>query len=237
MSETSHDSRTLRAFAPALALLSIAFLINYIDRGNISVAGNLVKKEFELSDTQLGILFAAFFWTYSGMQFVIGWLVDRFDANRILTIGFLLWSLATASTGLVRGFALLLAMRFILGIGESVALPCGSKILARHLPEQHRGFASGALMSALKFGNAAGTLGAGFLMAKFGWRPVFIGIGLLSLLWLPAWTKWMPRGGPILSRAESIGLGFATILRQRSFWGTSAGHFCSNYLFYFMLTW
>src|SRR5207245_4964096 len=161
MPQPADDSRSLGAFAPALILLALCFLINYVDRGNISVAGNLVKKEFELSDTQLGILFAAFFWTYSGMQFAIGWLVDRFDANRILSIGFLMWSLATASTGLVRGFALLLAMRFILGIGESVALPCGSKILARHLPEQHRGFASGALMSALKFGNAAGTLGAG----------------------------------------------------------------------------
>jgi sugar phosphate permease len=129
MPRPDDDSRALAAFTPALLLIAAAFLINYIDRGNISVAGNLIRKEFQLSDSQLGILFAAFFATYTAMQFLMGWLVDRFDANRILAAGFLLWSVATATTGIVRGFALLLTMRFILGIGESVALPCGSKIL------------------------------------------------------------------------------------------------------------
>jgi ACS family D-galactonate transporter-like MFS transporter len=237
MSRTRDDSRALAAFAPGLVLIAAAFLINYIDRGNISVGADLIRKEFHLSDSQLGILFAAFFTTYTAMQFVLGWMVDRFDANRILAAGFLLWSLATATTGFVRGFALLLSIRFILGIGEAVALPCGAKILARHLPEHHRGWAAGALMCSLRFGNAAGTLGAGMLMAKFGWRPVFIGIGLLSLLWLPAWVHWRPRGGRELPRIEPRkGIGWA-ILQRRSFWGTSAGHFASNYLFYFMITW
>jgi len=232
-----HESRPLARFAPALFLLAVSFVINYVDRGNISIAAPLIKDEFRLSDSQLGILFAAFFSTYTAMQFVIGWLVDRFDANRILAVGFLLWSLATAATGVTRGYGLLLAMRFILGVGESVALPCGSKILAEHLPEHRRGFASGTLMSALRIGNAVGTLGAGLLMAKFGWRPVFLWIGLLGLLWLPAWIKWMPlhRCQPI--QVTSSGPGFADILQQRSFWGTSAGQFSCNYLFYFMITW
>jgi ACS family D-galactonate transporter-like MFS transporter len=237
MSRPNDDSRALAAFAPALLLIAAAFLINYIDRGNISVAAGLIRKEFHLSDSQLGILFAAFFATYTAMQFVLGWMVDRFDANRILAAGFLLWSVATATTGIVRGFALLLAIRFILGIGEAVAMPCGSKILARNLPEHHRGWAAGALMCALKFGNAAGTLGAGMLMAKFGWRPVFIGIGLVSLLWLPAWARWQPRSGRQLPRVAGAGPRWNEILTHRSFRGTSIGHFCSNYLFYFMVTW
>src|SRR5439155_9408515 len=128
-------------------------------------------------------------------------------------------------------------------IGESVALPAGSKIVARHLPEHHRGFASGALMSALRSGNAVGTFGAGFLMAKYGWRPVFIGIGLVSLLWLPAWAKWMPHNGGLpadsvkASSSDKAGPDFAASLSQRSFWGTTMGHFACNYLFYFMITW
>lgn len=237
MARPTDDSRSLGAFAPALVLLVICLVINYIDRGNLSIAAPLLKNELHLSPSQLGILFSAFFTTYTAMQFVIGWLVDHFDANRILAAGFLLWSLATVTTGLVWGFALLLSMRLILGIGESVALPSCSKILARHLPEHHRGFASGALMSALRCGNAVGTFGAGFLMAKFGWRPVFIAIGLVSLLWLPAWTRWMPRDGLALPQAVEAGPGSAAILRQRSFWGTCAGHFSCNYLFYFMITW
>jgi len=237
MSQPANDSRSLGAFAPTLVLLAICVLINYVDRGNLSVAAPLLKHELGLSASQLGILFAAFFTTYTAMQFVVGWLIDRFDVNRILAAGFLVWSLATATTGLLRGFALLLTMRLILGVGESVAVPASSKILARHLPEHHRGFASGVVMSALRCGNAVGTFGAGFLMAKFGWRPVFVGIGLVSLLWIPAWSKWMPRNANFVVRSVMPTPGFAEIFRQKSFWGTSAGQFCCNYLFYFMITW
>jgi MFS family permease len=212
-------------------------LINYIDRGNLSVAGPLIRNELALSASQLGVLFAAFFVSYTAMQFVVGWLVDRFDVNQILAGGFLIWSLATATTGLLRGFVLLFAVRLVLGIGESVALPACSKILARHLPEHHRGFASGAVMSALRLGNAVGTFGAGYLMARYGWRPVFIGIGLLSLLWLPAWSKWRPRTLSPSEQSSIPGIGFFEILQQRAFWGTSLGHFCGNYLLYFMVTW
>jgi ACS family D-galactonate transporter-like MFS transporter len=80
-----------------------------------------------------------------------------------------------------------------------------------------------------------GTLGAGLLMAKYGWRPVFIGIGLTSLLWLPAWIRWRPRGGTI-NRSLPASSGLADIVRQRSFWGVCTGHFSTVYLLYFMLT-
>ena len=235
MIEIADKSRELGAFAPSLILLAICALINYIDRGNLSIAAPLLKDELHISVTQLGILLSAFFWTYTAMQFVSGWMVDSFDANWVIAAGFLLWSLTTAATGLVRGFTVLLAMRLMLGVGESVMIPACSKILSFHLPEHHRGFANGVLQGAWSFGPAVGTLGAGLLMAKYGWRPIFIGIGLISLVWLPAWIKWMPRGGamePSLPAAP----GFLDILRQRSFWGVCAGHFSVNYLTYFMLT-
>jgi MFS transporter, ACS family, D-galactonate transporter len=230
------EPRKLGPFALPLLLLFLSVLINYIDRGNLSIAAPLLKDELHISASQLGILLAAFFWTYTAMQFVCGWLVDRFDVNRVLALGYLLWSLATAVTGFVHGFTMLLVMRLMLGVGESVAFPSCSKILARHLPEHYRGFANGVITAGTKFGPAAGSLGAGLLMAKYGWRPVFIGIGLLSLLWLPAWKKWMPRGkspGLVLAVAPN----FVDILRQRSFWGSCAGQFCGAYHLYFMLTW
>ena len=235
MSGMGDKSRELRAFAPALVLLAICALINYVDRGNLSIAAPLLKDELHISVTQLGILLSAFFWTYTAMQFVSGWLVDRFEVNWVMAAGFLLWSLTTAATGLVRGLTMLLAMRLMLGVGESVMIPACSKILSLHLPEHHRGFANGVLQGAWSFGPAVGTLGAGLLMAKYGWRPVFIGIGLISLAWLPAWIKWMPRAGAMV-RSLVAAPGFADILRQRSFWGVCAGHFSVNYLTYFMLT-
>lgn len=235
MSGMPNESRQLRAFAPALILLAICALINYVDRGNLSIAAPLLKDELRISVTQLGILLSAFFWTYTAMQLVSGWLVDRFDVNLVMVTGFLLWSAATTVTGLVQGFTMLLAMRWMLGIGESVMIPACSKILGFHLPEHRRGFANGVVQGAYSFGPAVGTLGAGLLMAKYGWRPVFIGVGLTSLAWVPAWIKWMPRGGAT-ERSLVAAPGFADILRQRSFWGVCAGHFSVNYLAYFMLT-
>jgi len=218
-------------------MLALCLLINYVDRGNISVAAPLLKQEFGLSPSQLGVLFAAFFASYTLMQFIVGWLVDSFDVNKILAAGFLVWSLATATTGVARGFAMLLLLRLILGIGESVALPASSKIIARQLTEHYRGFASGIVMAGLRTGNAIGTFGAGMLMANFGWRPVFIWIGLISLLWLPAWARWMPRDDYVETHSSTRTGGFSEVFAQRSFWGTCLGQFCCNYLFYFMVTW
>ena len=229
------ESRKQRSFALPLLLLVLSVFINYIDRGNLSIAAPLLKNELGISASQLGILLAAFFWTYTAMQFVCGWLVDQFDVNRVLAVGFLLWSLATAATGLVHGFAMLLVMRLALGIGESVAFPCYSKIFARHLLEHHRGFANAVITAGVKCGPAAGALGAGLLMVHYGWRPVFIGIGFLSLIWLPLWMKWMPRGEGLAH--SGICPRVLDILQQRQFWGVCAGLFCGAYYLYFILTW
>jgi len=131
-------------------------------------------------------------------------MVDNFDASRVIAVGFLLWSLTTAATGLVRGFTMLLAMRLMLGVSESVMIPACSKIVGFHLPEHHRGFANGVLQGAWSSGPAVGTLGAGLLMAKHGWRLVFIGIGLIRLTWLPAWIKWMARGAATAALSPTI---------------------------------
>jgi len=176
------EPRKLDPFALPLLLLVLSVLINYIDRGNLSIAAPLLKEELGISASQLGILLSAFFWTYTALLFVCGFFIDCFDVNRVLALGFLLWSLATAATGIVHGFAMLLVMRLMLGIGESVAFPCYSKILACRLPEHRRGFANAAIIAGMKCGPVVGTLGAGFLIAKYGWRPVFVGIGLLSLV-------------------------------------------------------
>src|SRR5437762_8320733 len=113
MVQTADDSQSLRAFTPVLVLLAICILINYVDRGNLSVAAPLLKNELGISASQLGILLSAFFWTYTAMLFACGWFVDRFDPSRLLALGYLIWSLATATTGMVHGFAMLLLMRLI----------------------------------------------------------------------------------------------------------------------------
>src|SRR5712692_3423606 len=82
-----------------LTLLVLSVFINYVDRGNLSLAAPLLKNELGISASLLGILLSSFFWTYTALLFVCGWFVDRFDVNRVLAVGFLVWSLATAATG------------------------------------------------------------------------------------------------------------------------------------------
>ena len=118
-----------------LFLLTFSILINYIDRSNLSIAAPLLKDELGISNTQLGTLLAAFFWTYGLMQIPAGWLVDHFDVKWVFAAGFFIWSTATAATGMLHGFAALIAVRVILGVGESVAFPSYSNILGTYFPE------------------------------------------------------------------------------------------------------
>ncbi|HEX4489508.1 MAG TPA: MFS transporter [Terriglobales bacterium] len=220
-----------------LALLGVAVFINYIDRGSLSTAAPMLKDEFHLSASQLGVLLSAFFFTYACFQLVSGWLVDHFDVKWVMAVGFLVWSVATAVTGLVTGFALLLVARLVLGMGESVAYPSVSKILARKFPEEQRGFANSAIVAGQAGGPAFGMFTGGMLMATFGWRWFFLGMGLLSLLWLVPWMRWMPATPKGETAADGPSTGVLEILKQRSAWGTCAGLFFCNYLSYFLLTW
>jgi MFS family permease len=234
-------------------LLAVSIFINYIDRGNLAIAAPLLKDDLGLSVYQLGILFSSFFWTYAIFQIVSGWLVDRFPVNWVLALGILLWSAATFGTGLVRGFKLLLAMRLILGIGESVAYPSYSKIISRHFSEFQRGRANSLISAGQALGPAFGTLLGGMLMARVGWRLFFIVLGVASSLWLLPWLKFLRRTAPttnevrptlapgnagILPASEPAACAtILQILRQRSAWGTFAGLFAYNYIWYFFITW
>jgi len=237
----SPNATAATKLSPALfgvaLLLSVSVLINYVDRGTLAIAAPLLKEDLRLSPSQLGVLLSAFFWTYAFCQILSGWLVDRFDVNRLLALGVLIWSLATLGTGMTRGFAMLLAARLLLGIGESVAYPSYNKIIAKHFNAEHRGRANGLISAGWAGGPALGTLVGGLLVAHIGWRWFFVVLGAASLLWLPAWLRWMPRGPGLAESETTHPAGIPEILRQRSAWGTFIGLFSFNYLWYFLITW
>jgi ACS family D-galactonate transporter-like MFS transporter len=221
-----------------LFLLALSVFINYLDRGNLSIAAPLLKNEFRLSATELGILLSSFFWTYSIFLLVSGWLVDRLDVKWVIAGGFFLWSAATAATGLAHAFGTLLLARLALGAGESVSYPACSTILSRYFPEHKRGFANATIIAGMALGPAVGTLAGGILMSRFGWRPVFLVAGLAGLLWLLPWFRCMPRGHKNSPwQAGFVAPGILQILERRSVWGTCVGLFCMNYVLYFLLTW
>src|SRR5260370_37136443 len=172
------------SLSPVLVLLAFSVFINYVDRGNLSIAAPMLKDELGLSASQLGILLSSFFWTYGFFQILSGWLVDRLNVNWVMAIGFLLWSAATSVTGFVHGFTALLVVRLILGMGESVAYPSYSKILTKYFPASLRGFANSLIASGLPHVPAFGILLGGLLLAGFCCPSFFILLCLIHLLFL-----------------------------------------------------
>ncbi len=221
-----------------LILLVVSVAINYLDRGVLSVSAPILQRELTLSPTEMGLLFSAFFWSYAVFQLVAGWLVDRYEVKHILSAGFLVWCLATASVGWITGFGWLLASRVILGVGESVAYPAYSHILARDFAEGRRGLANALVDAGSKLGPALSTLAGGLLVGRFGWRALFLGMGLGGLLWLIPWILIAPSGdraakAEVRERPTSM----MEILRRREAWGTCVGMFSLGYVWYFLLSW
>jgi MFS family permease len=220
-----------------VALLALAAFINYVDRGNLATAGPLIRDQFALSNTQLGVLLSAFFWTYVPAQLPAGWLAERLDARSVLAVGLGIWGAATALTGLASGFLMLLILRVMLGLGESVMYPASFKILAREALEAQRGRANGFLAAGQLCGPAFGTLAGGLLMAWLGWRVVFVVFGCASVLWLWPWLK-TPRTATVQRLLDTRDCpSIAMILSRRELWGSCLGHFCQAYALYLILSW
>ncbi len=235
-----------------VALLVVSVVINYVDRSNLSLAVPILEKQFSISAYRAGELLAAFFWTYALVQLfgLAGWLADHFHAGWVLFLGYLLWSLATAATGLTASFAALFAFRLLLGIGESVAYPCYSRIFAV-MPQEHRGRANSLIDAGTKLGPAAGAFVGGIVLVHFGWRILFLFFGMGALVWLPLWYWAMPHRttndarqsanqktedeSPHVLAARSLSI--LAILRLPCAWGSFIGHFCGNYFYYFLLAW
>jgi MFS family permease len=219
-----------------LWLLVLSAWLNFIDRGTLSVAAPALKADLGLRPVQLGYLLSAFFWTYAGCQVITGWLVDRFEVARLYAVGFLAWSAAVLLTGFAGALAWLFAMQLLLGMGESTAYPAYSRILSRDFPEHRRGLANALIDAAGKTGPGVATFFGALIITAFGWRAMFIGLGAVSLLWIPFWVRWAPREQS-RDAALTSGPGMGVILKCGTPWAPFTGLFCFNYAYFFLMTW
>ncbi len=226
------------ARSPVVLLLATVLFLNYVDRGTLSTAAHLVQADLALNDSQMGILLSAFFWSYCFTQIPMGWLAERIGGHRVLAGALTVWALSTMLLGLAHSFIMLLALRVLLGVGESAGFPCVSKIMAASVPAKGLGLANGIVGFAYLLGPAVGTYAGGWLMVHFGWRSAFLVFGALSLLWLLPWSRV---AGEVraahISAAADDGPTFWMILKTPAMWGTALGVFCSNYGFFFMVLW
>jgi MFS family permease len=234
---TAALGRTSRTATAIVFLLGAAVFLNYVDRGAIGIAAPLMKSDLGLSEEAYGLAFSAFFWIYVPVQFFAGWLCDRFSVYKLMAAGILLWAASTLLMGLVGGFASLLVLRIMLGVGESISFPGSSKIIARHVPAERRGAANAAVATGIALGPAAGTLAGGLILGGWGWRAIFIVFGIVTLVWLLPWTQAI-RGIPTTGHDDqNVRVPLGVLLKKWPLWSISIVHSLGNYCFYFLLAW
>jgi MFS transporter, ACS family, D-galactonate transporter len=218
-------------------LLVLGMCVSFFDRGNLAIAAPVLGPALGLSAMQKGLLLSAFFWTYSVLLVPAGWLADRFQVKWLYAGGFLLWSLATLGTAAMSTFAGLLAMRLLLGVGETVVYPCNGKILVNAFPEERRGLANALTDLGSRLGPMMGNLLGGLMVAGIGWRGLFTATGAGALLWLIPWLLWAPRIDLRPAKDAGSNDGWVDLLRRRDVWGTFLGLCGANYAWYFLLSW
>jgi MFS family permease len=154
----------------------------------------------------------------------------------VLAVGLVIWATATAFTGITSTFSMLIGLRMMLGLGESVGFPTVSKLLAAVVPVKGLGTANGIVAFGYLIGPGVGVVLAGLLIDVVGWRGTFLVFGVCSLLWLVPWLLVrLPRIAT--QRSDPSDPTLTMVLSQRGLWGTSLGLFSSNYMWYFILSW
>ena len=224
-----------------VGLLFTASLINYLDRAAISFALPLISRDFHLTPETKGLLLSSFFWSYALMQVPIGWAADRFNLRWLYAGAFALWSLAQGLTGLAGSLEVLIGFRILLGVGESIYLPGGVKIISLLFSGKDRGLPSGLF----DFGTRTGLILEGilvpWLLTRYGWRHTFVLLGFAATVWLVPWLLLFPRhvraASPApVSTAPASSIRWQALL-NRNLLGICLGFFCFDYYWYVLVTW
>jgi MFS transporter, ACS family, D-galactonate transporter len=229
-----------------LALVFFGIVINYIDRGNLSIAAPSMMHDFHIAPSTMGIILSAFFWTYGVFQIPAGATVDRLGIRRSYACGFLIWSIASASIALSRGPGDVTGLRMVLGLAESIAPLASIAFIRNNFAGKDQGLPTSIYISGQNVGPALGALVGAILLDRFGWRMMFAITGLGGLFWLPFWLAAAPSDGTHAERRAEKAADDLTaprrwtwdmLLNSRTFWAMSLCILLSSYYWYFVLTW
>ncbi|GAB5562666.1 MAG: MFS transporter [Synoicihabitans sp.] len=234
------------------------FLLSMIvlfDRILISVAKDPVASELSLTDKQFGWVLSIFALGYALFQTPAGYLADRLGARKVLAAVVTLWSLFTALTGVVSNLISLLIVRFLFGVGEAGAFPGIARAIFRWIPRSERGLVNGINFSGGRIGAAIALPIVAWMIDLTGWRNTFLIMGALGVVWAIWWIWWFrddPAEHPAISPREvdhitththqdvgtdSTDIAWGKLFRSRSMWLLMSQYFCSNFTFFFCLTW
>src|SRR5215470_2377620 len=161
-----------------LGIVTLLNLLNYIDRYILAAVLPRMQSELHLTNSQAGLLATAFLVAYFLTSPVFGVLGDRLSRTRLMSVGVIAWSIATAATGVMRNFTQLLMARSSVGVGEAAYATISPALLSDYFPRDQRGRAFSMFYAAIPVGAAAGYLLGGLIEAALGWRAAFYVVGL-----------------------------------------------------------
>ncbi len=237
----------------ALGLLVLAGVINYIDRATLAIANPLIRHDLGLSIRDMGLLLSAFLWAYAFAQLPSGALIDRLGPRLLLTIGLTVWSGAQVLGGLVRSFPEFYAARMLLGLGEGPQFPTCARVVRDWFNLRSRGLATGIFNCASTLGTAIAAPLLTWLMYIFGWRGMFIVMGVAGLIVAALWyavyrapnayalgaeeRAHLVEGDPPGEAPRITFAEWKALFRFRTTWGMIAGYFGTIYLTWIYTAW
>lgn len=238
-------------------LVSGTFLLAvllYVDRICISAAKDGITHDLGLTDKQFGWVLSAFAIGYALFQTPGGWLADKFGPRSILTSVVVLWSAFTGLTGWMTGYVSMLVVRFLFGAGEAGGFPCMARAVYSWVPMKERGLVTGINFSGGRIGGALALVLVPWMIQAMGWRNMFHVLMGIGVVWAVAWYAWFrdePSSHPRISKAEldyivanrqqsspgTSRLPLGAMLASGNMWRVMVQYFCSNFTFFFMLSW
>ena len=243
-----------------LVVISVMYLVTYLDRVNISTAAPQIRDEFGFDAITMGVIFSAFGWAYALFQVPGGWLADRFGPRAVLTGIVTYWSIMTAATAAATGWLSFVAVRFLFGAGEAGAFPSATRAMQLWYPRGERGFVQGITHSASRAGAAIAPPIVVLIMTTLGWRYVFYICGVVGIIWSLWWYfsyRNLPEEHALVNREEletirgldekgeiraadiekKPSVPWATLLKHPNMWAIMAAYFTYVYCLYIFLTW
>jgi MFS family permease len=245
-----HLKATQRA---ALMLVFTIGVLNYIDRGTLSVANPLIRHDLGVSIAAMGVLLSAFLWPYAFVLLPSGGLVDRFGPRRVLCVALVLWSVAQAAAGFVTSLTQFIIARAVLGVGEAPTFPAFARVVRDWYHSRDQASAIGVWNAAPALGTAIAPPLLTGLMLAFGWRWMFVCMGVLGVILAGVWfILFRDRSEVALGETdaqhlmageqaiEALPASFAAwrkLFGFRATWGLILGFFGNVYIGWLFIAW
>ncbi len=244
----SPQARRMRVVA--LSLLMVAGTVNYLDRSALSIGNSSIRASLHLSDAEMGLLLSAFAVAYGVAQLPVGVLIDRFGPRRVMTVGLMLWSAAQGAAGFVGSLGQFVVARGALGLGESPMYLAGTKVCSNWFQAPARAFPIGLFNASSALGPAIAPPVLTALLVAFGWRSMFVIIGVAGLLVAVLWAllyrdpeqygiadgerRWIHAED---GAAPAAAPGWGALFRDRTSWGMAVGFVGVIYLTWLYGAW